>query len=80
MSKEIKEIAWQGGFLMTKRLCDICGKEIINDENEYNISIDSPSIRAKYLTVITDVCSDCASSIYHYIEGLKNPLDKSTES
>ena len=55
---------------MTKRLCDICGKEIINDENEYNISIDSPFMRAKYLTVIPDVCSDCANSIYHYIEGL----------
>ena len=65
---------------MTKRLCDICGKEIINDENEYNISIDSPSMRAKYLTVIPDVCSYCASSIYFYIEGLKKPLDKSTKS
>ena len=65
---------------MTKRLCDICGKEIINDEKEYNISIDSPSMRAKYLTVIPDVCSYCASSIYYYIEGLKKPLDKSTES
>ena len=64
---------------MTKRLCDICGKEIINDENTYNISIDSPSMRAKYLTVIPDVCSDCANSIYHYIEGLKKPLDKSME-
>ena len=59
---------------MTKRLCDICGKEIINDENEYNISIDSPFMRAKYLTVIPDVCSDCANSIYHYIEGLKRLL------
>ena len=64
---------------MTKRLCDICGKEIINDENEYNISIDSPSMRAKYLTVIPDICSYCASSIYFYIEGLKKPLDKSME-
>ena len=64
---------------MTKRLCDICGKEIINDENEYNISIDRPSMRVKYLTVIPDVCAYCASSIYFYIEGLKKPLDKSTE-
>ena len=62
---------------MTKRLCDICGKEIINDENEYNISIDSPSMRAKYLTVIPDVFSYCACSIYHYIEGLKKRIDKS---
>ena len=65
---------------MTKRLCDICGKEIINDGDGYNISIDSPSMRAKYLTVISDVCPYCACSIYHHIEGLKKPLDKSTES
>ena len=64
---------------MTKRLCDICGKEIINDENEYNISIDGPFMRAKYLTVIPDVCSYCACSIYFYIEGFKKPLDKSME-
>ena len=65
---------------MTKRLCDICGNEIVNDESKYNISIDSPFMRAKYLAVIPDVCSDCANSIYHYIEELKKPLDKSTES
>lgn len=65
---------------MIKRLCDICGKEIINNENGYNIIIDSPSMSAKYLAAIPDVCSDCANSIYHYIEGLKKPLDKSTKS
>lgn len=65
---------------MTKLLCDICGKEIAKTEIGYNITIDSPFMRAKYLTVVPDVCSDCASSIYHHIEGLKKPLDKSTES
>ena len=65
---------------MTKRLCDICGDEIINNVDGYNISIDNPCVRANYVTVIPDVCPYCASSIYHYIEGLKNPLDKSTES
>lgn len=65
---------------MTKRLCDLCSKEIIKTENGYNITIDNPYMKAKYLTVIPDVCSDCVSSIYHYIEGLKKPLDKSTES
>ena len=65
---------------MTKLLCNICGKEITKNENRYNITIDSPSMRAKYLAVIPDVCSDCANSIYYYIEGLKKPLDKSTES
>lgn len=65
---------------MTKRLCDICGKEITNDGDRYNISIDNPFVRAQYLTVMPDVCSDCANSIYHYIKGLQKPLDKSTES
>ena len=64
---------------MTKRLCDLCGKEIINTENKYIISIDSLSMRAKYFTVIPDVCSDCTNSIYHYIQALKKPIDKSTE-
>lgn len=64
---------------MTKRVCDICGKEIAKTEIGYNITIDTPSMRAKYITVLPDVCSDCANSIYHYIEGLKKPLDKSME-
>lgn len=59
---------------MTKTTCDICGNEIVNDESKYNISIDSPFMRAKYLTAIPDVCSDCANSIYHYIEELKSLL------
>ena len=65
---------------MTKRLCDICGKEITKTANGYKITIDNPYMRAEYLTVISDVCSDCASSIYNYIEGLKKSLDKSTGS
>ena len=62
---------------MTKLLCNICGKEITKNENRYNITIDSPSMRAKYLAVIPDICLYCASSIYYYSEGLKKPLDES---
>ena len=65
---------------MIKRLCDICGKEIINLRDRYSVSIDDDCVQAKYFKVYEDVCSYCASSIYHYIEGLKKPLDKSTES
>lgn len=65
---------------MTKRFCDICGKEIIFTKDKYSVSVDNASLDAKYYTGISDVCSDCANSIYHYIEGLKKPLDKSTES
>ena len=65
---------------MTKRLCDICGTEIINLRDRYSVSIDNDFAQANYFKVYGDVCPYCASSIYHYIEGLKKPLDKSTES
>lgn len=65
---------------MTKRLCDLCGKEIISIKDRYSVSINNDCVQAGYFKVVEDVCSDCANSIYHYIEGLKKPLDKSTES
>ena len=64
---------------MTKRLCDICGKEIIGLRDRYSVSIDNDCVQAEYFKVVEDVCSDCANSIYFYIEGLKKPLDKSME-
>ena len=65
---------------MTKRLCDICGKEIISIKDRYSVNIDNDCVKAEYFKVVEDVCSDCANSIYHHIERLKKPLDKSTES
>lgn len=65
---------------MTKRLCDLCGKEIISIKDRYSVSINNDCVQAEYFKVVEDVCSNCANSIYHYIEGLKKPLDKSTES
>ena len=62
---------------MIKRLCDICGKEIVSIKDRYSVSIDNDCVQAEYFKVVEDVCSNCASSIYHYIEGLKKPLDKS---
>ena len=64
---------------MTKRLCDICGKEIIGLRDRYSVSIDNDCVQAKYFKVAKDVCPYCACSIYHHIEGLKKPLDKSME-
>ena len=61
---------------MTKRLCDICGKEIVSIKDRYSVSIDNDYVKAEYFKVVEDVCSDCANSIYHYIEGLKKPLDQ----
>ncbi len=72
---------------MTKTTCDICGNLITDGRENWLVSIQSHvGVRAlqydqkNYETTIGDVCSDCANSIYHYIEGLKKPLDKSTES
>ena len=65
---------------MTKQLCDICGKEIIDLRDTYSVSIDNDCVQAKYFKFVKDVCPYCANSIYYYIEGLKKPLDKSTES
>ena len=72
---------------MTKTTCDICGNLITDSRENWLVSIQSHVwVRAlqydqeNYETIIGDVCSDCANSIYHYIEGLKKPLDKSTES
>ena len=62
---------------MTKRLCDICGKEIVSIKGRYSVSIDNDCVQAEYFKVVEDVCSDCANSIYHYIEGLKKRIDKS---
>lgn len=65
---------------MTKRVCDLCGKEIVFTIDKYSAAVYNDRPGAKYSTSVPDVCSDCANSIYHYIEGLKKPLDKSTES
>ena len=72
---------------MTKTTCDICGNLITDRREDWLVSIQS-HVGAKllkyyqenYEITVEDVCSDCANSIYHYIEGLKKPLDKSTES
>lgn len=36
---------------MTKRLCDICGKEIIGLKDRYSVSIDNDCVQAKYFKV-----------------------------
>ena len=65
---------------MTKRLCDICGKEIVSIKDRYSVSIDNDCVKAEYFKVVEDVCSDCANSIYHYIEGLKVQEEKERDT
>lgn len=72
---------------MTKTTCDICGNLITDSRENWLVSIQShvgeralKYCQENYETTVGDVCPYCASSIYYYIEGLKKPLDKSTES
>lgn len=63
---------------MRKIICDVCGKEITDSRESWDVSISSNvSLRTlgygqtDYSLCLTDVCEDCANSIYHYIKGLQ---------
>ena len=61
---------------MTKTICDICGKEIIDFSHHHKIKISSDVIPNEYNYSANDVCEDCANSIYHYIKGLEKEDNK----
>ena len=68
---------------MRKIVCDVCGNEITNLRESWDISISSNvSLRTRgydqtdYSLCLTDVCGDCANSIYHYIKGLQKEDNK----
>lgn len=63
---------------MRKTICDVCGKEITDIRESWNVSISSNvSTRllkydqTDYSLCLTDVCEDCANSIYHHINDLQ---------
>lgn len=63
---------------MRKIICDACGKEITDSRESWDVSISSNvNLRTlrydqtDYSLCLTDVCEDCANSIYHYIKGLQ---------
>ena len=68
----------EGGKNMTKRFCDLCGKEIHNLQETYRVSVErnasiyvsDPSV----LDVIVDVqeiCPACAKRIHQTVQELK---------
>lgn len=59
---------------MIKLYCDICNNEIPCDDDKCCVSIVPMRLAEPHLITLTDVCKDCANSIYHYIKGLKSPL------
>ena len=62
---------------MRKMICDVCGKEIKDTRDAWNLNI-APNIgvrglrygQTNYSTYFGDICKDCTNSIYHYIKGL----------
>lgn len=63
---------------MRKTVCDVCGKEITDFRESWNVSISSNvSLRTlrydqtDYSLCLTDVCDDCVNSIYHHIKSLQ---------
>lgn len=64
---------------MTKRFCDLCGKEIFKIQDTYRVSVES-NVRfscasdPNILDVIVDVgeiCPVCASRIHQTVQDLK---------
>lgn len=58
---------------MTKVFCDICGKEIKENETCYRLTADTIT----HLIYRSDeVCNDCIEKINDYISSLKPEQDK----
>ena len=69
---------------MRKTICDVCGKEITDIRESWNVSISSNVStccllkydQTDYSLCFKDVCDDCANSIYHHIKGLQKEDNK----
>lgn len=68
---------------MRKTICDVCGKEITDFGQSWDVSISSNFDRrtlgyfqTDYSLCLVDVCEDCTNSIYHYIKGLQKEENK----
>ena len=68
---------------MRKIIGDVCDREITDSRESWNVSISSNvSLRTlgydqtDYSLCLTNVCEDCANSIYHYIKGLQKEDNK----
>lgn len=63
---------------MRKIICDVCGKEITDSRESGDVSISSNVgtrmlryDQTDYSLCFTDICDDCANSIYHCIKSLQ---------
>ena len=60
---------------MTKRFCDLCGKEIFNIQDTYRVSVennaDIPYASDPNIVDVGEICSVCANRIHQTVQELK---------
>lgn len=65
----------EGGKNMTKRFCDLCGKEIHNLQETYRVSVennaDIPYASDPNIVGVNEICSACANRIRQTVQELK---------
>mgnify|MGYP004640817393 FL=1 len=60
---------------MTKRFCDLCGKEIFNIQDTYRVSVDNNTdhtyARDPNIVDVGEICPVCAKRIHQTVQELK---------
>lgn len=60
---------------MTKRFCDLCGKEIHNLHDTYRVSVDKNTdlnyASDPNIVDVREICPDCAKRIHQTVQELK---------
>ena len=65
----------EGGKNMTKRFCDLCGKEIHNLQETYRVSVENnariPYASDPNIVDVREICPACAKRIHQTVQDLK---------
>ena len=65
----------EGGKNMTKRFCDLCGKEINSFQDTYRVSVennaDIPYASDPNIVDVNEICPACANRIRRTVQELK---------
>ena len=60
---------------MTKRFCDLCGKEIFNMQETYRVSVDNNTdlnyASDPNIVDVREICPACANRIHKTVQDLK---------
>ncbi len=60
---------------MTKRFCDLCGKEIFNIQDTYRVSVDTNTdincASDPNIVDVREICPACAKRIHQTVQDLK---------